>query len=241
MCSDACWASVLRQRIERELGVSDPGSMVTHPHRVPLGLVLLSMGAVTEVELQTALEQQRQAKQGRIGDWLRKGTELGEKEITRALGMQWNCPIFDLAAYRAQPTEIPRELIEIYRFLPLPARNRGMLYLAFDRALNPVASFAVQHITGLRVEAGLASESAFEQAWTRSLAIQAPAAAMVSPKTREELIEAAVSVLQNEDVSDVSLARLHQHLWLRVFAASEDQGGSGSFRDYLLLIPESAK
>jgi hypothetical protein len=71
--------------------------------------------------------------------------------------------------------------------------------------------------------------------------MQAPAAAMVSPRTGEELIEAAVSVLQNEDVSDASLARLHQHLWLRVFTASEEQGGSGSCRDYLLLIPESAK
>jgi hypothetical protein len=239
MCSDACWSSVLRQRIERELGVSDPGGMVMHVHRVPLGLVLLSMGAITETELQTALEQQRQAKQGRIGDWLRKGTDLSEREITRALGMQWNCPIFDLAAYRAQPAEIPRELIEVYRFLPLPARNRGLLYLAFDRALNPVASYAVQHITGLRVEAGLAGETAFEEAWTRALEMQTPAAAMVTPRTREELIEAATSVLQNEDVSDASLVRLHQHLWLRVFAASEEQRGPGSYRDYLLVIPES--
>ncbi len=211
--------------------------MVTHAHRVPLGLVLLSMGAITEAELQTALEQQRQAKQGRIGDWLRKGTDLGEREITRALGMQWNCPIFDLASYRAQPAEIPRELIEIYRFLPLPARNRGMLYLAFDRALNPVASFAVQHITGLRVEAGLAGESAFEEAWTRSLAMQAPAAAVLAPRTGEELIKAATSVLQNEDVSDASLTRLHQHLWLRVFTASEEQNAPGVCRDYLFLIP----
>jgi hypothetical protein len=238
MCSDACWSAVLRQRIERELGAFDPGGMVTHVHRVPLGLVLLSMGAITETELQGALEQQRQAKQGRIGEWLRKATELGEKEITRALGMQWSCPIFDLAAYRPQPAEIPRELIEIYRFLPLPARNRGLLYLAFDRALNPVASFAVQHITGLRVEAGLAGESAFEEAWTRSLATQTPAAAVVAPRTKDQLLEAANSVLQDQNVSDASLARLHQHLWLRVFAASDEQNGPGGYRDYLLVIPD---
>jgi hypothetical protein len=116
-----------------------------------------------------------------------------------------------------------------------------MLYLAFDRALNPVASFAVQHITGLRVEAGLAGEGAFEEAWARSLEMQAPAAAMVAPRTKEELIDAATSVLQDEDVSDASLARLHQHLWLRVFTAAEEHGGSGSYRDYLLVIPESTK
>ncbi|HWZ51304.1 MAG TPA: hypothetical protein VNW54_07555 [Granulicella sp.] len=213
--------------------------MVTHAHRIPLGLVLLSMGMITEAQLQTALEQQRQAKTERIGDWLRKGTDLTEKDITRALGMQWNCPIFDLATYRPQPGEIPRELIEIYRILPLPARNRGLLYLAFDRGLNPVASFAVQHMTGLRVEAGLAGESAFQDAWTRSLPIQAPAATVVRPRTKEELLKAAAAVLQEEDVSDACIARLHQHLWLRAFAANDVQSSLGSYRDYLFVIPEA--
>ena len=243
MCSDACWAAVLRQRIDRELAASfEPGGIITHAHRVPLGLVLLSMGVITEAQLQSALEQQRQAKQGRIGDWLRKETDLGEKEITRALGMQWNCPIFDLAAYRPQAGEVPRELVEIYRFLPLPARNRGLLYLAFDRALNPVASFAVQHMTGLRVEAGLAGEDAFAEAWSRSLAMQTPAAKVVKPRTREELLDAATSVLQDPAVTDASLTRVHQHIWLRVFLASEDEdegNAAPGYRDYLLVVPEA--
>jgi Type II secretion system (T2SS), protein E, N-terminal domain len=244
MCSDACWSAVLRQRLDRELDAFEPGEIVTHAHRVPLGLVLLSIGVITEAQLQSALEQQRQAKQGRIGDWLRKDTDLGEKEITRALGMQWNCPVFDLAAYRPQRGEIPRELVEIYRFLPLPARNRGLLYLAFDRALNPVASYAVQHMTGLRVEAGLAGEDAFAEKWSRSLAMQTPAAAVVKPRTREELLVAAASVLQDPAVTDASLARLHQHIWLRVFLASEEEEDDASdvpgYRDYLLVVPESS-
>src|ERR1700722_9026718 len=230
MCSDACWSAVLRQRIDRELAAFDPGGIIAHAHRVPLGLVLLSMGVITEAQLQSALEQQRQTKQGRIGDWLRKIADLSEKEVTRALGMQWNCPIFDLAAYRPQAGEIPRELVELYRFLPLPARNRGLLYLAFDLALNPVASYAVQHITGLRVEAGLAGEGAFQEAWTRSLATQAPAAAIVAPRTNEELVDAAASVLQDQNVSDASIARLHQHLWLRAFTANDEQTGPGGYK-----------
>lgn len=243
MCSDACWSAVLRQRIDRELAAFDPGGIIAHAHRVPLGLVLLSMGVITEAQLQSALEQQRQAKQGRIGDWLRKTADLSEKEVTRALGMQWNCPIFDLAAYRPQAGEIPRELVELYRFLPLPARNRGLLYLAFDRALNPVASYAVQHMTGLRVEAGLAGEDAFAEAWSRSLPMQTPAAAVVKPRTREALLDAATSVLQDPAVTDASLARVHQHIWLRVFLASEeepDANGAAGHRDYLLVVPESS-
>lgn len=236
-CSQECWSAMLRQRIERELGARDPGGMVMHAHRVPLGLLLLSLGSITEAQLQSALEQQREAKEGRIGDWLRRQTGLSEKEITRALGMQWNCPVFDLETYRPQPVEIPRELIEGYRILPLPARNRGLLYLAFDLGMDPVTSFAVQHITGMRVEAGLAAESAFQDAWTRTLAAHTSGAAVFLAQTKEQLMDAAASVLLHQDVSDARIARLHQHVWLRVFLENHAPVGPAPYRDYLYLLP----
>lgn len=228
---------MLRQRIEWELAACEPGGMAMHAHRVPLGLLLLSMGLITEVELQTALKQQRKARKGRIGDWLRKQTGLTEKEITRALGMQWNCPVFDLGAYRPLPADIPRELMEAYRLLPIPARGRGLIYLAFDLGTDPVASFAVQHITGMRVQAGLAAENAFRETWARALAVQLPAAAVVPAATKDELIDAVASVLQDQDVSDARVVRLHQHFWLRVFLANGASGSLASYRDYLYLLP----
>ena len=226
-----------KQRIERELNARESGGMAMHAHRVPLGLLLLSLGSITEAELQTALEQQRKARKGRIGDWLRQQTGLTEKEITRALAMQWNCPVFDLAAYRPLPADIPRELIEAYRLLPIPARSRGVLYLAFDLGTDPVASFAVRHITGLRVQAGLAAENVFREAWTRALAVQVRAASVVRARTKDELMDAVASVLRDQDVSDARIARLHRHFWLRVFAANGAAGSLAPYRDYLYLLP----
>ena len=78
-CSEECWRSILRQRIERELFAREAGRIVMHAHRVPLGLLLLSMGCITEEQLQAALEAQRKAKEGRIGEWLRRLTSLSEK------------------------------------------------------------------------------------------------------------------------------------------------------------------
>jgi Type II secretion system (T2SS), protein E, N-terminal domain len=237
-CSQDCWSSMLRQRVERELGARHSGGTEAHAHRVPLGLLLLSLGSITETQLQTALEQQRQAKRGRIGDWLRSQTGLSEKEITRALAMQWNCPVFDLGAYQPQPVDIPRELIEAYRILPLPARGRGVLYLAFDSGLDPVTSFAVQHVTGARVQPGLASESAFSEAWTSILAAQLPESPAIPTADKEELLGAMSSALRDQEVSDARLARLHQHVWLRIVLASRaDAAGPAPHRDYLYRLP----
>jgi hypothetical protein len=240
MCSSACWSSMLRQRIEREISAWKVGRSATHSHRVPLGLLLLSMGWITEGQLQAALEAQRKAKQGRIGDWLRRETTLTEREITRALAMQWNCPIFDLAEYRPQPVEIPGELMGSYRFLPLPARGRNVLFLAFESGVDAIASYAVQHVTGMRVEAGLTAEEAFRDVWTRSLGLESGAAATVPVETSDELYDAAASVLRASNVSDARLARLHRHLWLRVFYVQQDRGGSAQYRDHLYLLPPRA-
>lgn len=237
MCSEQCWSLVLRQRIERELETRNAAGIPIHAHRVPLGLLLLSLGWITEEQLQAALESQRRSKEGRIGDWLRRGTALTEKQITRALAMQWNCPVFDLEAYRPQPVEIPRELIDTYRILPLPARSRSLLYLAFNNRIDAIASYAVQHITGVRVETGLAAESAFQQAWTRALRLQECATAVVPVQTGEELYDAASSILQAQDVADARIARLHQHVWLRVFPSNQGGLGSVCHRDYLYLLP----
>src|ERR1700739_4001994 len=71
-CSEGCWSAMLLERVEREIGAGEPGEFLIHRHRVPLGLLLLSLGWITADQLQKALESQRAAKQGRIGDWLRK-------------------------------------------------------------------------------------------------------------------------------------------------------------------------
>jgi hypothetical protein len=242
MCSEACWSAMLLRRIERELVAGDSGGVAAHAHRVPIGLLLLSLGWVTADELQAALESQRKGGRGRIGDWLRKQTAITEKEITRALAMQWNCPVFDLEAYRPQTAEIPRELVETYRILPLPARNRSALYLAFDNGIDSIASYAVRHMTGVPIESGVAPESAFENAWRRALPLQTRAAAVVPVETTAELHAAVTSTLEGQEVGDARLTRFHQYIWLRTLGVTQVlrkdmQSGKVNAADYLYRLP----
>jgi hypothetical protein len=242
MCSETCWSATLLQRIERELVAGDSGGVAAHAHRVPIGLLLLSLGWITADELQAALESQRNAGNGRIGDWLRKQTAITEKEITRAVAMQWNCPVFDLEAYRPQAAEIPRELVETYRILPLPARNRSALYLTYANGIDSIASYAVRHMTGVPVESGVAPESAFESALMRALPLQNRAAAVVPVKTAAELHAAITSMLEGQEVGDARLTRFHQYIWLRLLDARQGLNKSAqstkvSAADYLYRLP----
>lgn len=238
MCSESCWSAIVLQRIERELAAGGFGGLSAHTHRVPLGLLLLSLGWITADELQAALESQRNAASGRIGDWLRKQTAITEKEITRALAMQWNCPVFDLETYRPQTAQIPRELVETYRILPLPARNRGALYLAFDHGIDPIASYAVRHMTGVPIESGVAPESAFASAWRRALPLQTPAVAVVQVATAAELHAAITSMFAGQEISDTRLTRFHQYIWLRTLNARQaPEKGNVQATDYLYRLP----
>lgn len=238
MCSETCWSAMVLERIEREMVADGSGGLSAHVHRVPLGLLLLSLGWITADQLQAALESQRNAGSGRIGDWLRKQTAITDKEITRALAMQWNCPVFDLEAYRPQVAQVPRELVETYRILPLPARNRGALYLAFDNGIDSIASYAVRHMTGLSIESGVAPESAFASAWRRALPLQSPAAAVVPVATAAELHAAVTSMLAGQEISDTRLTRFHQYIWLRTLDARQaPDKGNVHATDYLYRLP----
>ncbi len=66
----------------------------TAPHRVPLGLVLLSRQQLTAEQLRAGLAAQRSAGRGRIGEWLQTLGFASEQQVTSALARQWSCPVW---------------------------------------------------------------------------------------------------------------------------------------------------
>lgn len=94
-CSAECTRALVEAALQRErdgrgpVPVSAPES---HRHRIPLGLAMLEQGWITAEQLRRALAAQKAAGQGRLGVWLR-GQGVDESLITRALGLQWSCPV----------------------------------------------------------------------------------------------------------------------------------------------------
>src|ERR1700760_4235571 len=77
-CSPACMQQMVQGVILREAAEASSGQKIVHQHRVPLGLVLLSRGSITREQLRKALEGQRKAGTGKLGEWLIRQTATEE-------------------------------------------------------------------------------------------------------------------------------------------------------------------
>ena len=93
-CSEACTAARVEAALAREMdgwGHRAEG----HRHRIPLGLAMLEQGWINEEGLRNALRAQKTAGTGKLGWWLVRQRSASEELVTRALCLQWGCPVLD--------------------------------------------------------------------------------------------------------------------------------------------------
>jgi hypothetical protein len=142
-----------------------------HRHRVPLGLLMLEQGWITQEQLRKAIEAQRANGGGRLGQWLIRQQGVSEQLVTRALGLQWSCPVLPLEFHDgvALTALCPRLFVDAFGALPLRVAAGKLIYLGFEDRLDPVLALALERMTGLRVESGLVRESLFRPAHVNML------------------------------------------------------------------------
>jgi hypothetical protein len=120
-CSGRCMLAIVRGTLRREQGERRGAQPAEpHRHRVPLGLVMLAQGWITQPQLQKALAQQRASGSGRIGDWLISECGLETEQVTRGLSVQWGCPVLSLDGF--SPSEMalvmPKVFLEEFGLVP---------------------------------------------------------------------------------------------------------------------------
>jgi len=216
-CSMACTRMQIETSLRRELD-QRAGPHQTHRHRIPLGLAMLEQGWITGSQLRGALEAQRAAGGGRLGHWLVRRQGVSEQLVTRALGLQWSCPVLGPELQEPGLTALmPRLFVDAFGALPLRVAAGKILYLGFEDRLDPVLALAVERMTGLRVECGLVQGSLFRPAHERMMSARYP---------RIELIEAGPDGLLGETLAHAverarpvqsRLIRVHECLWLRMW------------------------
>ena len=155
-CAPQCFENAMRQRLARISTTAPP--VVSVRHRIPLGLLLLSRGQLTNPQLRSALEAQKESGQHRLGEWLGKLGYATEQQVTAALGVQWACPVLtaavtpDLRFLRM----LPFRWLEAFRMLPLQfVPTTRMFYLAFSEGIDYPALRAVEQMLSCRTEACL--------------------------------------------------------------------------------------
>jgi len=225
-CSPRCLEEMLRAAMAREAPTQTeemaPGE--AHQHRVPLGLMLYSQGVITQEQLRTALDAQRQAAEHgqparRIGRWLIQQQSLTEVQLARALSAQWNCPLYSaerLEVKQAAPL-LPRLLVESCGVLPLRRTGSGRLLVAYEDRLDHCVNLALERMHRRPVEAGVMPSSEFRSARAELIQARFPKLRLIEVANRSVMVRAMVRRIEDFQPLDAALVRIHEYFWLRMW------------------------
>ena len=219
-CSADCMRLLIQEAVERELGDGAPLEPQKHKHRIPLGLLMLSLGWITQEQLRRALDAQRAAGgKARIGKWLMQQCNLSEEQVTRALSMQWGCPVLSLSGHQPETvsTLIPRVLLDAYGMVPLRNGSSRLAYLAFEDRVDSSVALAVERMSGIHIEAGVVTASQFLRVHERMMRAPFPKAQLLEAKSSSTVVKEMAAVIERVRPHQAKLVRMHRYFWLRVW------------------------
>jgi hypothetical protein len=180
---------------------------------------MLEQGWITSSQLRSALDAQKQNGAGRLGHWLVAREGVSEQLVTRALGLQWSCPVLPLESHDPEGLAplLPRFFVDAFGALPLRIAAGKLIYLGFEDRLDPVLALAVERISGLRVESGLVQGSLFHSAHARMLQAAFPRVELLEAASEPAMVRALARRVEQVRPMDSRLVRVHDCLWLRMW------------------------
>lgn len=217
-CSPQCTEALLRAALRRELA-GRQSVHETYRHRIPLGLLMIEQGWITGKQLRDALEAQRVAARGRLGDWLVEQHAIDEATVARALGLQWSCPVVltESSGSASLTSLMPRLFLDAFGVMPLRVAAGKLLYLGFEQALDPVLAFAVGRMSGMRVENALVPSSVFHEAQRKMLGEEFPTVQLAEATSESTAANALSRSIERHQPMNARLVRVHDCLWLRMW------------------------
>lgn len=217
-CSADCTVDRIGAAVRRELEGRGTGT-AAYRHRMPLGLVMMEQGWITAQQLKQALDAQRAAGGGRLGDVLVRQRAATEQLVTRALSLQWSCPVLPVESHDPQALSglLPRLFVDAFGALPLRVAAGQLAYLGFEERLDPVLALALERMSGLRVESGLVCGSQFRPAHARMLNSVFPPAELLEAVSEPALVRALARAVERSRPVESRLVRVHDCLWLRMW------------------------
>jgi hypothetical protein len=227
LCSPECLLRELERSLESQIDVAAalPARRV---HRIPLGLVLYSLGLVTNEVLQDALRKQRQEGKGRIGDWLRDIGAVTEWQVTRALAIQWALPIYPLerqAGALELARQVPIRLLEAFHMVPVSnGAAHTVLHVAFARRVDYSALHAIETMLDCRTEPCLAQESQIERLlWRLQTESDETRTVTEGPIAPTTIARSVVDELRHLEAMEVRAVACSNNVWVRLRARDKSR------------------
>jgi hypothetical protein len=222
LCSPGCLDQVLEELLS-PLIESTRAKRGTKAHRFPLGLLMLSLGLISHESLQAALQAQRNAGKGRVGDWLRQQGAATEPQVTRALAMQWALPVYPLEKRDDNLNcahLVPFPLLDAFQMLPVHGSPAGgLLHVAFSSRVDYTVLYAIEQMLERRTEPCVAQESYIERALQRlrqegcSTDIR-----IVGPMEPSIISRATLQEVLRFGTQEVRVVGCADNIWVRLYA-----------------------
>ena len=221
-CSPECTEARLLLALRRELDGRATACQMYH-HRITLGLLMLEQGWITRQQLREALHAQEAAGSGRLGEWLIGQHATDETTLTRALALQWSCPVLTLESQdpATLTSVMPRLFLDAFGALPLRIAAGKLLYIGFEQSLDPVLAFAIERMTGLRIESGILSSSLFRPALCRVLKEKFPAVQLAEATSESAAAHLLARSVERFQPFCSRLVRVRDCVWMRMWLSHE--------------------
>jgi hypothetical protein len=217
-CAPYCFESAVRRYFDRLCAMVVSAPPVRH--RVPLGLLMISRGQLTNQQLRLALDAQRSNTRHRLGEWLKKLGFATEQQVTAALARQWACPVLTPTA-NSDPGSarlLPYRLLENSRMLPVQfVSSTRTFHLAFCDGIDYVTLYAIEQMLDCRTEPCLVTQSAVAQT-LQQLAHQRRPGDMLFEGWREpsDLARITCGYALKLGAEDVRLVGCGSFIWARL-------------------------
>jgi hypothetical protein len=216
-CQPQCLETALIGQLSR-LRIMAPSQQ--SPNRIPLGLLMVARGKVTYLEVRAALEAQRRAHYGKIGEWIEKLGRATEQDVTTALGLQWGCPVassFDPSVLPS-PGSIPLPILEAFQMLPINyVASANTLYIAFGERVDHAALYAIEKILDCRTQPCVAGRKSIMRQLDSMRQLARPGEVEFGPTNDlAEMARIASSYTSWLSPEKVRLSRIGHFIWLRL-------------------------
>ena len=221
-CTDHCLEREIESVVE---GILFKRISVTRaPHRMPLGLLMLSRGSLNKEQLQNALLRQRRDPSDKLGKWLQRLGYVTEKQVVAALALQWGTPVLVFPEEIAPQHDVPWELLNALRIMPVRlVPTQGTLYVAFSDPVDHTVLKAIEQMTGWSTSPCIVSDRVMDRLLSKMHSSERDYA-----HTFENVIEPAeiaritASYAGRLGTSEVKLTECGAYIWARLKDSRRD-------------------
>jgi len=220
-CFPHCFERELTRRLNR---LRPTRAVRPRPaHRVPLGLLMLSRGELTDSQLRQTLQEQQRHKERRIGECMQQLGYVREPQVTAALALQWCCPVLKTLPQQAVDCGVPLGLLRRFQMLPVhfSAATRA-LHIAFADDIEYPALVAIEEMVGCKTQACLTTSSglqaAFERMEQQSVPLEKQFTGIRAPEEMTRITSSYAARLFADDVRAVACGDL---AWVRIEGARD--------------------